>query len=106
MGRRCLFNLRGFVSTGVAVAIIKCVMEVQAVTLSWNANPEANLAGYRLFWGETNSAATVREVGKTNRTHITNLVAGRTYYFRLTAYNTAGLESNPSATVYYTQPQP
>ena len=81
-------------------------MEVKAVTIAWNANPEVDLAGYRLFWGETNSPATVREVGKTNRTQITNLIAGRTYYFRLTAYTTAGLESNPSTTVYYTQPQP
>src|SRR5688572_32513738 len=105
MGRRRSFKLRGFVSTGLVVGIINCVLEVQAVTLSWNANAEANLAGYRLFWGETNSAAAIREVGKTNRTLITNLVAGHTYYFRLTAYNTAGLESSPSTNVYYTQTQ-
>lgn len=107
MGRRCSFKrLRGFISTGLVVAIIKCVLEAKAVTIAWNANPEADLAGYRLFWGETNTAATVRDVGRTNQAQVTNLVAGRTYYFRLTAYNTAGLESNPSTNLYYTQPQP
>src|SRR5688572_26260504 len=43
---------------------------------------------------------------RTTQAQFMNLVAGSTYYFRITAYNTTGLESEPSATVYYTQPQP
>jgi hypothetical protein len=76
----------------------------QAVIVQWDPNPEIDIAGYRVFWGETNAPAAVRSVGKVTQTELTNLVAGRIYYFYLTALNVAGLESDPSETVLYTQP--
>jgi hypothetical protein len=104
--RTCCPRVLDFIGGAVFIAFLLQAGEIRAVTLAWNPNPESDLAGYRLFWGETNSAATMRDVGKTTQTQVTNLVAGRNYYFYLTAYNTSGLESNPSSTVYYTQPQP
>lgn len=74
--------------------------------MAWNANPEPDIAGYRLFWGEPNTTPNVRDVGKTTQTQVTNLLAGRTYSFYLTAYNTAGLESDASTSIYYTTPNP
>jgi hypothetical protein len=79
---------------------------LEAETVTWNANPEPDIAGYRLFWGEINTTPSVRDVGKTTQAQVTNLIAGRTYTFYLTAYNTAGLESDPSSTVYYSPASP
>ena len=89
----------------MALLIFGGAIDVRAVTLAWNPNPESDIGGYRLFWGETNAPATSREVGNTTQTQVTNLAGGRTYYFYLTAYNSAGLESDPSSTVFYSQPQ-
>jgi hypothetical protein len=94
-----------FCFMGVFLLIMGQALETKSVTVLWDPNPENDIAGYRLFWGETNSAATVRDVGNVTQTQVTNLVAGRTYYFYLTAYNTSGLESDPSTNVFYTQPQ-
>ncbi len=76
------------------------------MTLAWNPNPEPDIAGYKLFWGETNATPTTIDVGKVTQADVDDLVQGRTYRFYLTAYNTAGLESNPSAAVIYTQSGP
>ena len=97
---------RALYTLGLFVAFVVTVTQVKAVTLTWNANPESDIAGYKLFWGETNTAPNVRDVGNVTRTEITGLTAGRTYRFYLTAYNTAGLESDPSAFVTYTASPP
>ncbi len=60
-------------------------------SLTWKANPEGNVAGYKIYWGKTNGYpySNVRDVGKV--THYTfepsDLPSG-TYYFAVTAYNT------------------
>jgi len=97
---------RALYSLGLLVAVFATAAEVKAVTLTWNANPEGDIAGYKLFWGETNTAPNVRDVGKVTRADVTGLTAGRTYRFYITAYNTAGLESDPSASVIYTASPP
>ena len=77
----------------------------QSVTLVWNPDPNANLAGYRLYCGTTRGVYTQRiEVGKTTTISISNLAAGRTYFFAVTVYNTAYMESAPSNEVSYTVP--
>lgn len=66
----------------------------EQVRLLWDANSEPDLAGYRLRMGSApGKVERVIDVGlATNATvTITNLT-----YFTLTAYNTAGLESDPS----------
>ncbi len=61
--------------------------------LSWSANTESDLAGYRVHYGTTSgSYPTVIDVGRVTTYTVTGLGAG-TYYFVLTAYNTAGGES-------------
>jgi hypothetical protein len=51
------------------------------------------------------SSPQMTDVGKTTTLQLNNLELGRYYQFSLTAYNTAGLESDPSSTVGYS-PQP
>ena len=77
----------------------------QSVTLAWDANPEPGIAGYRLYYGEPpgNYSNSV-DVGNVTSFSVANLVELRTYSFYVTAYNIAGLESDPSSTVSYTVP--
>lgn len=87
-GGELLFLLGGIFST------------VHAATLQWDRNLEPDIAGYKVFWGETNSTPTVVDVGNTNRRAF-KLTAGKAYVFRVAAYNSANLESALSAPIYY-----
>jgi hypothetical protein len=82
--------------TGVAAA-------QSSATLQWNANGEADLAGYRVEYGTVSgSPSTTVDVGNVTQRQFAGLQAGVTYYFRVKAYNTSSLESAPSAEVSYT----
>ena len=76
----------------------------QTVTLKWDPNPAPNLAGYRLYYG-TSSGVYTQEInlGNVTATLVSNLREGRTYFFAITAYNTAA-ESLPSNEVSYKVP--
>jgi hypothetical protein len=65
-------------------------------TLAWDANTESDLAGYKIYYGNGSHVyGSPVILGKVTTYTITNLPAG-TYYFAVTAYNTAGLESGYS----------
>ena len=75
----------------------------QSVTLVWDANPDPDIAGYRVYYGTSSGNYTQSiDVGNVTTATISNLVPGQTYYFVVTDYNTAGLESLPSNEVAYT----
>jgi hypothetical protein len=75
------------------------------VLLEWNPNSESNVAGYRVHIGNTSHVynETV-DVGIQTRYPLTNLNAGVTYFFAVSAYDVAGLESLLSDEVQYTPP--
>ena len=76
----------------------------QNITLKWDPNPAPNLAGYRLYYGTSSGVYTHEiNVGNMTATLVSNLKEGRTYFFAVTAYNTAA-ESLPSNEVSYTVP--
>jgi len=61
---------------------------------SWNANTEPDLAGYKIYYGEASGNYTNSiNVGKLTQHTINQLKDGVTYYFVITAYDTAGNES-------------
>ncbi|WHZ14391.1 MAG: putative exported protein of unknown function with OmpA family domain [Nitrospira sp.] len=67
------------------------------VTVMWNANSEADLKGYRVYVGTSSGARSqVFDVGNVTSTRLT-LPLGSTYFFVVTAYDTSGNESSPSA---------
>ena len=73
-----------------------------SATISWNANSESDLAGYRVYVGTRSGVygfAGPFEV--TNRTSftITNLPIGATYFFAVSAFDKSGNESAKSAEV-------
>lgn len=69
------------------------------VTLAWDPNPEPDISGYRVYYG-TNGFGSVMDCGNvTNR--VLELSGPGTWSFYATAYNTSGLESEPSLPVSY-----
>ena len=63
-----------------------------------------DLAGYRLYSGTTSGVYTqTSELGNATQTLVSNLTIGKTYYFAVTAYTTALIESAPSNEVSYPQ---
>jgi hypothetical protein len=76
-----------------------------SVTLAWDASPSTNVAGYYLHSreadGEFSRVLTVTN-GLTGT--VTNLQPGVKYFFVATAFNEAGLESDPSNEVWFTLP--
>jgi hypothetical protein len=68
--------------------------------LSWTANTEPDLAGYKVYIGTQpglyNPPTTL---GTTNTYTATNLASGKTYYFCISAFDSAGNESPCSAEV-------
>jgi hypothetical protein len=75
------------------------------VTLEWDASPDASVEGYVLYYGVENSNTTNRlEVGPAQSVALTNLYAHSNYFFFATAYNTLGVESVPSGSLFYRPP--
>jgi fibronectin type 3 domain-containing protein len=78
------------------------------VTVTWNQNTESDVAGYKVYYGtaprsQSAYANSVSINGKTSTTAVLTLSAG-TYYFAVTARDTAGNESAFSTEVNATVP--
>ncbi|MEO5755027.1 MAG: fibronectin type III domain-containing protein [Chthoniobacterales bacterium] len=73
-----------------------------SVTVSWTANTETNIGGYRLRYGTVSDPySSVVDVPSTSAT-IKSLKRGVTYTFAATAFNTSGAESEYSIPVSIT----
>ena len=67
-----------------------------SVTMAWDANPETDVIGYRLYYGTVpGTYPNILDAGNATTKTIVPIAPG-TYYMIVTAYNTAGLESLPS----------
>src|SRR5438309_8922 len=72
------------------------------VTLAWDADSDPSVIGYRLHSGTTSGVYTqTTEVGSALAASVSNLANGNTYFFVVTAYNAAAVESAPSNQVSY-----
>src|SRR5262245_19942503 len=96
---------------GIAVLLSLALFTFQGIaqqssaTLAWDPNSESDLAGYFVYFGQQSGQYSQKiDAGNVTSTRITNLVAGTTYYFALTAYNTGRLESPFSSEIVYTVP--
>lgn len=59
------------------------------VTLSWDANTESTLGGYKLYYGTSSGNYTANvDVGKATTYTLNNLADGATYYIAAQAYDT------------------
>jgi hypothetical protein len=66
----------------------------QSVTVTWNSNTDSNIIGYNVYYGGASGTYTnMISVSNVTNTTISGLLAGVTYYFVVTAYNSLGQES-------------
>jgi hypothetical protein len=70
------------------------------LTLVWDRNPESDIAGYTVYYGRVSGDYT-RLVTVTNPTARIGVRDSATTYFAVTAYNTAGVESELSQEVHW-----
>lgn len=69
-----------------------------AVSLSWTPNPEANVTGYKMYFGSSSrNYSVVLDVGPGASAPLPPMILGNTYYVALSAYDTALRESPLSA---------
>jgi Fibronectin type III domain len=74
-----------------------------SVSLAWDPVNESDIVGYRLHYGTSSGNYIVTiDLGSATTATASSLTIGATYFFVVTAYNTAGLESSPSGEVSFT----
>jgi chitinase len=102
MRRFFLFCFLVLLATLPAIASVR-IQQGQTpgtVQLYWDPNTETDLAGYKVYWGKISGKydnSPVPTVGVMAQPTFTTPVLGNgTWYFAVTAYNTAGLESGYS----------
>jgi hypothetical protein len=87
-------------STAAVVTVSNAI-----VMLEWDANTEANLAGYKVYVGDASGVYTISfDVGNTTTYTVRGLQAGRLYYFAVKAYDQSMNESDFSNEVSTTTP--
>lgn len=78
-----------------------------SVSLAWDPNPDANLAGYKVYYGcASGSYSLMVDAGNRTSLTISGLEEGKIYYFTATAYGAAGEESGMSDEIQYDAPRP
>jgi hypothetical protein len=96
-----------FFSALLAVLLISVWARAESVILAWDSNTEADLAGYRIYYGTAGGNYTAMiDVGNVITCTVSNLSAGQTYYFAATAYDASGNENGYSNEVIHTIPAP
>ena len=105
------FLRRALLIAGIAALGLYAMQATSAqsatVTLSWNANPEPNVAIYKLYYGTVSRTyPQVINVGNSTTATVSNLVAGTVYFFATTATNALGVESPFSTELAYAPPVP
>ena len=83
----------------------------ESAKLTWSPNQESDLAGYKLYYGESQgnyngggNQPSPTSTGKSTSQEITGLKPGEDYYFTLTAVDTSGNESLPSEEISAVMP--
>jgi hypothetical protein len=75
-------------------------LAASALTLAWDPNAEADLNGYKIYYGKrSGNYGFVIDVGNVTRYTVTGLDPETRYYFALTAYDNAANESDFSGEV-------
>jgi hypothetical protein len=88
---------------GFAVVLgAKTALAQSSVTLAWNTDTDPTVVGYDLNYGTSSGSLTqTQDVGNTTTATVSGLTAGTTYFFAVTAYNAAGVNSVNSNIVSY-----
>ena len=91
----------------VSLLLLALSAAAESVTLAWSPSPDSTVTGYFVYYGTASGSYTTKvNVLSGSQATINGLTPGVTYYFAATAYNAAGLESDPSNEIYYRPPIP
>lgn len=71
----------------------------QVYTLAWNASKDPTVTGYAVYYGTTTNYTTRLDVRANTTCTVSNLQPGLTYYFAVTDYTAAHIESAPTGPV-------
>lgn len=94
-----------FCSVIMAFAQLSLLAATASVTLAWDASPNAEVVGYKIYYGTSSHDYTeVVTVGQVTSVTIAQLNPGTTYYFAATTFDAAGNESAFSGETFYTVP--
>src|SRR5688572_24763743 len=68
------------------------LLPLATVTLEWDPNPEANLAGYRVYYGTATRAysASIEVPASATTLTVSNLDNNQRYFFAVTAFDADG----------------
>jgi hypothetical protein len=84
-------------------ALPASVQGTQSVTLGWKPSPGTNVVGYFLYYGfQSDNFTNKTNVGSITNATVSGLLEGMTYFFTVTAHDTADRESGPSNEIAYT----
>ena len=98
ISNRPLAWLRRSLLALAAVLLVAVPAHAGFLGLAWNANAEANISGYIVFYGtESGNYATAVDVGNATTWSDSALTDGQPYFFVVRAYNTDGVQSDASA---------
>jgi hypothetical protein len=82
------------------------VLRGSSVIMAWTPSPDANIAGYNIYYGVASQTYTeMISTGNLTNATVSGLVAGVTYYFAATAYDDLGQESDYSDEISYLVPK-
>jgi hypothetical protein len=109
-GRHFGYVAVAFLLSSILSPVVRAAdIPARTVSLAWNANPEDNVAGYKVRFG-TASGLYPQVIDVTSQASVIlpQMFLGNTYYMTVSAYNTAGQEGPASAefTVTPVLPQP
>ena len=98
-------------SIGLPLIVPATASDLSATTpsidLIWNANPEPELVGYKVYYGTASGVYTQSvDIGNQTTATLTNLSEGVTYFSVVTAYDAERLESPPSVEISFTPVAP
>lgn len=81
--------------SGVATNAMADSDSLASVKLSWDANSEPDVVGYRVYYGVASGTYTDRvDVSAVTTAEVSGLLVGANYYFVVVAFNQAGVESD------------
>ena len=96
--RRILLSASAFCLISTCLLLLfPAISHPTEVTIAWSPSTNAQVAGYKIYYGPTNRDDQFKvDVGKNTSITITNLEAGGAYSFIVLTYDSAGRESRYS----------
>ncbi len=97
-----MIRLKNRVGLYLLLYLLSAFPAAASVRISWQANTESDLAGYKIYYGMSpGTYTTILDVGNAVQYTFNALIPGMTYYLAVTAYDAAGNESGYSTEVSF-----